>query len=269
MRIIRAIGLTLHSLFPFLLPFLEFFKGRTVFGLFRYLRDISHFRKQINKSDDGNSSVVLPIEIFPCLADRYESAGELPRHYFWQDIWAAKKVFQEGVDRQFDIGSRLDGFIANCLSFCEVVMLDVRPLPHKVKGLRFLQTDCTDMSTIDSDSIASLSSLHAIEHFGLGRYGDEIDPKGHEKVIKEIRRIVSPGGMLLISVPIGRERIEFNAHRVFSPTKLSSCFPEFDLLEFSVVDDENVFLENKDTQAYEELEYGCGLFQFRKRLESS
>jgi hypothetical protein len=34
----------------------------------------------------------------------------------------------------------------------------------------------------------SLSCLHALEHFGLGRYGDPIDPRGHEKGITRWRR---------------------------------------------------------------------------------
>ena len=45
-----------------------------------------------------------------------------------------------------------------------------------------------------SDSIPSISCLHAVEHVGLGRYGDPIDPEGCFTAMRELGRVVSPGG---------------------------------------------------------------------------
>ena len=206
---------------------------------------------------------------FPCLVDRYDAAGNLPRHYFWQDLWAARKVYESKVSRHYDVGSRLDGFIAHCLSYCEIVMLDIRPLQATIKNLSFLQANCIDMSTIPDDSLESFSSLHAVEHFGLGRYGDPIDPLGHKKAIMEIQRVVKPAGEIYFSVPIGIERLEFNGHRIFYPHTVLKLFHQCDLVEFSVIDDENMFHENVepgDFSSLKYLKYGCGLFHFRKRL---
>ena len=124
-----------------------------------------------------------------------------------------------------------------------------------------------DMNQIPSGSIPSLSSFHAIEHFGLGRYGDPIDPLGHQKAIAEMKRIVCDGGVLLFSVPIGVQRIEFNGHRIFDPLEVIRLFKGFELMEFSAIDDNGLFQENVAFEDYRTQRYGCGLFHFKKKLE--
>ncbi|WP_051328285.1 DUF268 domain-containing protein [Desulfatirhabdium butyrativorans] len=258
----RTFLLYINALFPFLYPMKHLISGKVFFGFYRYLIDLIKY-----KNIDSSVHSEFPLRMkntFPCLIDRYENAGNHERHYFWQDIWGARKVYQSGVKCHYDIGSRLDGFIAHCLPFCEIVMLDIRPLPIQVENLKFLQTNCMDMNQIPSDSIASLSSLHAIEHFGLGRYGDAVDPLGHLKAIKEMKRVVCVGGGVYIGVPIGRQRLEFNGHRIFDPVEIVRLFNGFDLIEFSVIDDNDLFYENVDMQQYRSLSYGCGLFHFRK-----
>jgi hypothetical protein len=63
----------------------------------------------------------------------------------------------------------------------------------------------------------SLSCLHALEHFGLGRYGDPIDPSGFERGLCNMASLLTKGGIFYLSVPIGIDRVEFNANRVFDP----------------------------------------------------
>jgi len=166
--------------------------GRVFTGFYHYAIDLLRYRKADSLVHSGFT--IRLRNTFPCLIDRYENAGSLPRHYFWQDLWGARKVFRSGVKHHYDIGSRLDGFIAHCLPFCEIVMMDIRPLPIQIPNLQFQLTNCMDMNQIPDDSISSLSCLHAIEHFGLGRYGELIDPLGHQKAIAEMKRIVRWGG---------------------------------------------------------------------------
>jgi len=63
----------------------------------------------------------------------------------------------------------------------------------------------------------SLSCLHALEHFGLRRYGDPIDPQGYERALASMAGLLKRGGVFYLSVPIGIDRIEFNANRIFNP----------------------------------------------------
>jgi len=99
----------------------------------------------------------------------------------------------------------------------KVKVIDVRPLKSRIKGLDFIQADATELKGIKSNSIKSLSSLHAVEHFGLGRYTDPIGPDSWKKAINSLERVLAKGGKLYFSVPIGKERLNFNAHRVFDP----------------------------------------------------
>ena len=118
----------------------------------------------------------------------------------------------------------------------------------------------------------SLSCLHAIEHFGLGRYGDPLQYEGHLRGLANLRRMLKPGGTLYLSTPISRkQRIEFNAHRVFRLPYLLNLFAgTFDLKSFSYVgDDENLYLdadpacsEARDTFG---LRFGCGIFELIAR----
>lgn len=261
----RAFLLHINAIFPFLHPMRNLLNGRVFTGFYHYVNDLLRYHKADSLVHSG-----FPLRLrntFPCLLDRYENAGSLPKHYFWQDLWGARKVFKLGLKHHYDIGSRLDGFIAHCLPFCEIVMLDIRPLQTQIQNLQFQQTNCMDMHQIPDGSIPSLSSFHAIEHFGLGRYGDPIDPLGHQKAIAEMKRIVCEGGVLLFSVPIGVQRIEFNGHRIFDPLEVIRLFNGFELVEFSAIDDNDAFHENVAAENYRTLRYGCGLFHFKKKSE--
>lgn len=199
-------------------------------------------------------------------ADRHDSAGAVAEHYFAQDIWGARKVFSASPKEHYDIGSRLDGFISHLLAFREVNYIDIRPLPCHVPGLHFIQADAANLDNIPDASIESLSSLHAIEHFGLGRYGDEIDPDAYIKVIRSIQRVMRPKGRAYIGVPVGsRDRLVFNAHRIFSINTVLELFDDMKLKDICVVKGNNAYAEKILEEDYASVpDYSCGLFEFEK-----
>lgn len=169
----------------------------------------------------------------PIYTDKVAGAGSVGS-YFWQDLWAARKIFKESPAEHYDIGSRVDGFVAHLLSFMDHVnLIDIRPLDREVDGLNFIHADATDLNGIMDNSIESLSALCSLEHFGLGRYGDKIDPDACYKCFDAIGRKMKKNGNVYLSVPIGREHIEFNAHRVFYASTIADSFPQFNLIEYS------------------------------------
>jgi len=183
----------------------------------------------------------------------------------------ARKIFLAAPQRHVDIGSRVDGFVAHVASFREIEVFDIRPMEMSIPNVRFVKMDLMGDSSDYADYTDSISSLHAIEHFGLGRYGDPIDVNGHLKGLDNIYRMLRKGGTFYFSVPIGRQRVEFNAHRVFSIRYLFDLLnPRYELLSLSYVDDAgalhaDVAIDEAALETSFGCEIGCGIFELRKR----
>jgi SAM-dependent methyltransferase len=156
--------------------------------------------------------------------------------------------------------------VAHLLATRPVEVVDIRPLPVSVDGLTFLQADATHLAPLADLSVASLSSLHAVEHFGLGRYGDEVDLDAPARALDEFRRVLAPGGRLFLSVPIGRRRVDFNAHRVFDPLDVVEMLPGLQLVRFDAIDDDGVFHEVANPASFAGENYGLGIYVFEKPL---
>ena len=188
-------------------------------------------------------------------------------NYFLQDLWGARKIFEAYPAEHYDIGSMVNSFIAHLLSFnMKVVMIDIRPLEtYNNKNITFIKSDATNLLQLENNSIESLSALCSLEHFGLGRYGDKVDPIAHLKAFDSIQRVMKPGGNIYISLPAWSEnRLQFNAHRLYKPQYVVDKFNLCDLVSFSLTSSlgllENIPLDYDFKGAY------CfGLFHFKKR----
>ncbi|MGO9287501.1 MAG: DUF268 domain-containing protein [Polyangia bacterium] len=229
-------------------------------GFPRFLRTLAQYRAAYA---DGPFPV-RAADLYPVLDDFDADAGQASGHYFFQDLWFARKIFQRRPERHIDIGSRLDGFVAHLLTFMPVTVLDVRPLTSNIPGLDFAQADATNMVGFADGSVDSISSLHAIEHFGLGRYGDKVDPEGWRKAMLSLQRVLRPGGRLYLSVPVGRERLCFNAHRIFAPRRVLDTLVDLKLVSFAGVDDSGQLREGLVPDQLARATFACGLFEFSK-----
>jgi len=171
----------------------------------------------------------------------------------------------------YDVGSRIDGFVAHIASFRKIYVLDIRHLQSKTSNIIFEQQDfMASLKDNLRECTDSLSCLHALEHFGLGRYGDSLDYNGYLKGLDNLYWMLKPNGKLYFSVPIGKQRIEFNAHRIFSVKYLLGLFNgRYEIDNFSYVDDvgdlhENVELNQMNIENNFNCKYGCGIFEMRK-----
>ncbi len=185
---------------------------RSLQGLPLYLQDYWQFR----------TSYEGPIQFYPCLHDRYTEGGSTKNEYFWQDLLVARWIHAEQPQRHVDVGSRTDGFVAHVACFREIEVFDIRPIKTSIPGVVFRQADLMNSEAVGAYTRTggycdSLSCLHALEHFSLGRYGDPINPLGYAQGLKTMSSLLKPCGKFYLSTPIGRERVEFNANWVFDP----------------------------------------------------
>lgn len=203
--------------------------------------------------------------LYPIVGDKYGMNSGMDE-YFWQDLWAAKHIIATGIKEHFDIGSRVDGFIAHLLAAdIKVNMIDIRPFPGDADNLFTIVDDATMLNNFEDDSITSLSALCSLEHFGLGRFGDPIDPEACFKCFEQIQKKMKKGGRLYIAVPVGNARVEFNAHRIFCANSIVESMNTLHLVEFSVICNKKIEY-NADIHKYDNCNdtYVVGLFCFEK-----
>lgn len=186
-------------------------------------------------------------------------------HYIYHTAWAARKVKEINASFHVDISSSLY-FSSIVSAFKPVRFFDYRPAKLNLSDLTPGSADLLKLP-FETASVESLSCMHTVEHVGLGRYGDPIDPDGDIKAAKELSRVVKEKGDLLFVVPIGKPRIEFNAHRVYSYDMVLEMFPTLKLKEFSLIPDNALsagMIYNATKQESDLQNYGCGCFWFTK-----
>jgi hypothetical protein len=244
----------------------------SVRGVPAFVCDLSRFRKEYK------GRLVLN----PYFGDRFKEGGSTKNEYFWQDLLVAQKIYQAQPKRHVDVGSRIDGFVAHVASFRSIEVFDIRQLSTEIPGIIFKQADLMSpdsMINICADGEGycdSLSCLHAIEHFGLGRYGDPVNPLGYRRGIENLSKFLVPGGRLYLSTPIGRERVEFNANWVFNPTTILDVARSvgLSLYELTVLDQrgghETVpFPAKEKLDALAKENYRLGIFHFIKDVRAN
>ena len=204
----------------------------------------------------------------PMVSEFNEGAGVVGGHYFHQDLVVAKLIHEHNPVRHVDIGSRIDGFVAHVASFRKIEIIDIRELEDSVHtNIVFTRADL--MHPLDLGVVDSLSCLHALEHFGLGRYGDPVDPHGHESGLSNMVNAVASGGRFYVSFPISfNPRVEFNAHRVLHPEWIleQTCVSQsLKLVRFDFINDRGQLTHNTTIgDLPQNLRYGCGVYTFEK-----
>ena len=234
---------------------------RALRGLPKYISDFRYFRRRYNGR----------LSLLPCLQDWYEEAGSANNEYFWQDLLVAKMIYAAKPEKHVDIGSRLDGFVAHVASFRDLEVFDVRPVSVKIPGITFKQADLMQSDLIPEAYCDSLSCLHALEHFGLGRYGDQIEALGFDRGLTNMAKILKNNGTFYLSVPVGEPRVEFNAHRVSNPRSIVRLARDnfLELANLTVIrQGHNVAQIEVDDETIEGLsrqKYSLAIFKFIKK----
>lgn len=251
--------------------------GVDPFRLYRTIRRWIPFRaryKQFRSQMATKETVEFPLgPLYPCLEDRSSRSGVASGPYFHQDLWVAQRIFDRNPQKHIDVGSRIDGFVAHVASFREIEVVDIRPPPAAVRNVTFRTADFMAEDAPLKDACDSISCLHSLEHFGLGRYGDPIDVDGWRKGFRNLVRMLRTGGTFYLSLPIGPQRVEFDAHRVFDVGFVNRIVDGILTIErFVYVDDAGNLHDPADphgTKAATNFgcRFGCGIWEMTKVAE--
>jgi len=222
----------------------------------KYIVDLIKYRSKYH----GN------FELFPVFGENTNKTS-FDRHYIFHTAWAARKLVEINPKKHIDISSSLY-FVTITSAFIPIDFYDYRPATLNLSGLKTRSGDLLNLP-FKSNSVESISCMHVIEHIGLGRYGDPLDIDGDKKAIKELIRVTKKGGSILFVVPIGKPKVAFNAHRIYSYSQIVKMFGDSCLLkEFSLIPDkenDGGILVNPPTQILNKQKYGCGCFWYVKK----
>ena len=241
------------------LPFAQSMKWR-LSQLVAQVRFRQEFMTFKNLSSQGSASQRFAIrwqDRYPCLNDRTATTS-FDWHYLYHTAWAARIVAQTCPAYHVDIASDLY-FCALVSAFVPVRFYDYRPADLRLSNLSYERADLLARPFPDA-SIHSLSCMHVIEHIGLGRYGDPLDPNGDLKAMSELKRVLGPGGSLLFVVPVGEPKVVFNAHRVYAYAQIVGVFADLQLKQFALITEnlQDGLIENATVEMADAQTYGCG-----------
>ena len=234
---------------------------RNMPGYAAFIKDFRAFKK----ASDSSRFKVTWKDCYPCLNDK-TSTTLFDRHYLFHTAWAARILARTLPREHIDISSLLR-FIAVVSAFVKIRFYDYRPAELKLSGLQSEAADLLALPFPDM-SVPSLSCMHVVEHIGLGRYGDPLDCNGDLKAISELKRVLAKGGNLLFVVPIGKPKVMFNAHRIYSYDQIISYFEELDLKEFALIPEkpqDGGLIEHATKEMADAQTYGCGCFWFTRK----
>lgn len=220
---------------------------------------LADFRKDIakyNAEAPANAQVKEEL-LFPCLYDNTETTNNIEPTYFYQDSWAFERIIADKPTKHIDIGSH-HKFVALLSKVVDLTMVDIRPLSLPLNTIKFLKGSILDLP-FEDNSVESLSSICVVEHIGLGRYGDPIDPHGSKKALDEIHRVLKVGGNFYMSVPVEKEnKIYFNAHRAFNEEYLlNELLSEYEVIDKAYIYQYEFCRDLRDR-------FGTGCYHLRK-----
>jgi hypothetical protein len=240
---------------PYSLNIYKFF--RKYYRYYLFVNDYLKFKKQNNP----RKSLLKWSERLIKL-DEKTTDTKFDPHYLYHPAWAARIIAKTKPDIHIDISSILS-FSTIISAFVPTKFYDYRPVKLNLNNLETNYADLLKLPFPDND-LRSVSCMHTIEHIGLGRYGDPINSDGDIIAINELKRVLAPGGNLLVVVPIGMPKIIFNAHRIYSYKNIIEYFSPLTLKDFSLVTDEAQMIISASHKDADQQKYGCGCFWFTK-----
>lgn len=116
------------------------------------------------------------------------------------------------------IGSTAPWYESIILSYgATPVVIEYNPIKSEDQRVTYMTPEQFKKNPKKFDLLLSISSVN---HDGLGRYGDTLNPNGDLESMKNFQTMLNPNGKLLLAIPVGPDKLYWNAHRVYGPLRL-------------------------------------------------
>jgi hypothetical protein len=109
-------------------------------------------------------------------------------------------------------------------------------------NLTYMHPEISTLSKYDFPALYSCSgqyqnafdvalSISSFDHDGLGRYGDPIDPQGDLKAMSRAMGLLKPGGIMVLTVPVGPDLVVWNLLRRYGTLRLPMLLQGWEVVE--------------------------------------
>lgn len=167
---------------------------------------------------------------------RWKHGGEpYPDHR----IGGACLLIQQAFDK-YKIEGKNVAIIGSTTPWIECICLNNKS--YKITTVEYNMPKCNDnrfnmMNYYDhfqnnDNKFDCIISYSSIEHSGLGRYGDILDPEGDFKTMNDIYNNLTDDGLLFLGVPIGQDALVWNAHRIYGKERFQLLIEKFVEIEW-------------------------------------
>jgi Flp pilus assembly protein TadD len=168
-----------------------------------------------------------------------EVGNKATNYYGITDKWLyqaiEKYIYVIKDQRVVVMGSRQPWYESICMHYGgKVTTIEYNKIISKYPLLTTITPSEYDKNPITFDAALSISSF---EHDGLGRYGDPINPKGDLEAMKKMKTILNRGGILFLSVPVGKDTLVWNAHRIYGKVRLPLLMEGWQIIDTFGYDD--------------------------------
>jgi hypothetical protein len=182
----------------------------------------------------SSSPRMYPAGEIDALIERASRKGS--GHYPETDPWVHEAMQRYVPGRRvLVVGSQIPWYEAMALYYrCAVPCSVVEHQPRECArtDLRYLQpSDLSRVVALDRERFDVVISISSIEHDGLGRYGDPLDANADLHSMRATASLLSPGGIIILSVPVGRDKLVWNAHRVYGRIRLPRLIEGYEVVE--------------------------------------
>ena len=170
--------------------------------------------------------------------------------YGWTDTW-----LYNSLDRH-DIKNKTVAIMGSIMPWYESVCLSYGGIPITLEynviepeDIRLKMIHVNDYTKYEPFDIAF--SISSFEHDGLGRYGDPIDPYGDFRAMSDMKKILKKDGLLFLSVPIGKDKLVWNAHRKYGELRLPYLIDNWELIDQEGFDENLMSVDSGESGVYQ------------------